>query len=900
MRIYCTFVNYNVFYSNDFMRNIIFFFISLFLFAGCDGVKENHFLTDKNYRDQVHEQFLKRKGMAASREKVLFGVLENDSLSLEQREALEFLYAYMPLCDLADYDGHFFLDQVDASFRARDYFPWGKTVPEDVFRHFVLVHRINNENLDISRMVFFEELKDRIKGMSMEEAVLEVNHWCHEKVTYKGTDARTSAPLALVRTSWGRCGEESTFTATALRAVGIPARQCYTPRWAHTDDNHAWVEVWVDGKWHYIGACEPEAELDVAWFTAPAKRAMMVHTNVFGLYNGPEEKNLEKPLYSKINLTSNYAEVRKLKVKVLDESGKSVEGADVRFKLYNYAQIYPIAETTTDKEGQASLLTGLGDLVVWASVGEKFGYEKAVSTNNLVEITLNKRMGDTYNENMELVPPVEQKIKEIAADKQAENARRFVYEDSVRNAYMASFMSQEQSDVLAKELNLAKDLVWKYIQSAQGNWKEISCFIRQESQNPYLFPFLASLSEKDLRDTPSQYLRDFLNKRTVTGLNETIAKDKDFAARYVLSPRIGLELIRPWNSYLNAQFADGNTKSLTALGVMNWIKNNISLNEDENYYNCAITPIGVYELKVSDRYSRDLFFVALCRKEGIPARLEPATGKPQYYENGVWTDAVFEAEKPALVEKTSVTFTNNPSNLVKSQYEVHYTLAKFEGGDFVPLDYWDDPALKKYPATLSVDTGYYRLMIGSRANDGSVTTSTSYFNLKTNQRKTLDLKLPEVQGKIRIMGIVDMNTIVQLTDRTKKSLKELSNGKGLMLCFVDPDKEPSKHVLQDLPALQAEFENWGGGIVLMTPEDKLSVAFDPSTFKRLPKQTIWTVDLNRTLLKTVSTTLQLNFQNNFPLTLLLSNNGGILYFSEGYRIGIGENIMKTIQMQNQQ
>ena len=32
------------------------------------------------------------------------------------------------------------------------------------------------------------------------------------------------------------------------------SRQVYTPRWAHTDDNHAWVEAWVNGKWYFLGA----------------------------------------------------------------------------------------------------------------------------------------------------------------------------------------------------------------------------------------------------------------------------------------------------------------------------------------------------------------------------------------------------------------------------------------------------------------------------------------------------------------------------------------------------------------------------------------------------------------------------------------------------------------------
>ncbi|MCK7482840.1 MAG: hypothetical protein M0C28_41260 [Candidatus Moduliflexus flocculans] len=33
--------------------------------------------------------------------------------------------------------------------------------------------------------------------MTMKEAVLEVNHWCHEKVTYRGTDGQVPhSPLA--------------------------------------------------------------------------------------------------------------------------------------------------------------------------------------------------------------------------------------------------------------------------------------------------------------------------------------------------------------------------------------------------------------------------------------------------------------------------------------------------------------------------------------------------------------------------------------------------------------------------------------------------------------------------------------------------------------------------------
>ena len=177
-------------------------------------------------------------------------------------EYLDFLYASMPVSDSIDYSRDFWMQNVEASMQARREMPWGQSVPEREFRHFVLPVRVNNENLDSARVVFYRELAPRIKNMSMEEAALEVNHWLHEKATYAPSDARTSSPLATVKTTLGRCGEESTLGVAAFRSVGIPARQVYTPRWAHTDDNHAWVEVWIDGKWHFLGACEPEPLID--------------------------------------------------------------------------------------------------------------------------------------------------------------------------------------------------------------------------------------------------------------------------------------------------------------------------------------------------------------------------------------------------------------------------------------------------------------------------------------------------------------------------------------------------------------------------------------------------------------------------------------------------------------
>ena len=148
----------------------------------------------------------------------------------QEKEAMDFLYAYMPMGDAYDFTEELFLSNVKTALKTKTEMSWGKQIPEELFLHFVLPVRINNEDLDTSREQFFQELKPRLEGLSMEQAILEVNHWCHEKATYVPADGRTSSPSAVVKAAHGRCGEESTFAVAALRAVGIPARQIYTPR----------------------------------------------------------------------------------------------------------------------------------------------------------------------------------------------------------------------------------------------------------------------------------------------------------------------------------------------------------------------------------------------------------------------------------------------------------------------------------------------------------------------------------------------------------------------------------------------------------------------------------------------------------------------------------------------
>ncbi len=112
---------------------------------------------------------------------------------------------------------------------------------------------------------------------------------------------------------------------------------------------------------------------------------------------------------------------------------------------------------------------------------------------------------------------------------------------------------------------------------------------------------------------------------------------------YVLNPRVANEIISPWRSYFRNSLPSELVHDAPAnpLLIAQYLEKNIRLADDENYYRTPLTPIGVNELKVSDSFSRDICFVAICRSLDIPSRLEPGSNVPQYFLNNVWNDLIF-------------------------------------------------------------------------------------------------------------------------------------------------------------------------------------------------------------------------------------------------------------------
>lgn len=865
-----------------------------------------HFITDPAERRAVKADLETRISQTPGSECFDYKSLQVTDI---EREALDFLYAYMPLADIADHSPGFFLNNIRLSFKAREMMPWGRTIPEREFRHFVLPVRVNNEDLDSARQVFFNELAPRVQHLSMRDAVLEVNHWCHEKVVYQPADPRTSSPLATLRTAFGRCGEESTFTVAALRSVGIPARQVYTPRWAHTDNNHAWVEAWVDGQWMFLGACEPEPVLNLGWFNAPASRSMLMHTKVFGRYNGPEEVMHRNSRFTEINVIDNYAPAERLDVTVVGTDNNPVGNATVQFRLYNYAELYTIATKQTDAAGHTYISAGLGDLVVWASKNGRYGFQKvSFGKDKRVTIALDRKTADTYSVDLDITPPAEgANMPDVTDQQRAENQRRLAEEDSIRNIYTSTFYSPaaaldfcRQYGYNTTELAPAAD----FITASRGNHRTITDFLSlmsQQGRQQLAFDLLSTLLPKDLRDVTLPVLLDNI-KETPAGI------DPEIYLSYVRCPRVQFELLTPYKAFFANSIDPDSAAAYQAdpQRLVAFVGNNIAVDNECNLGGAPISPAGVWRTRTADSRSRNIFFVAMARSLDIPARIDPVTGKVQVVSGTTPVDIDFESTARTTAPTGTLRAAYTPTKTLDNpKYYNHFTISRIlPDGTLSLLSYDEGDAGMEQGASWSnllkdgtpLDTGSYLILTGSRLANGGVLANARTVVIREGETTDIELVIRHSTSDVEVIGEFNSESLFRpIGGNTPKSVLATTGRGYYVVAVLGVNQEPTNHALRDIAAVASQFEKWGRQMVLLFPSEEEYAKFDPADFgSPLPENITYGIDIDHTIQSQITQAMKLRTQNPLPIFIVADTFNRIVFCSQGYTINLGEQLMNTI------
>lgn len=805
--------------------------------------------------------------------------LERAAGILPQREswALRFLFAYAPLCDLIEYPVDLFLDYARHGVFLYETVPACREMDEGLFLDNVLFHRVNNEELVPCRRFFHHQLAERVAGKSGVEAALAVNYWCCEEACYQTTDERTVSPMAVFRSARGRCGEESTFAVHALRSVGIPARQVYVPRWAHCDDNHAWVEVYCDGKWQFLGACEPEEALNRGWFVGAASRAMMVQSRFFGAHAQGEENIGPFGCAALLNQLPRYADTKWLRVQVSDSRGAPIPGARVDFELLNYAQLTPIATVYTGEDGAAALNTGKGSLHLHVvHGGRSVGAVSGPDDINCTVVLDEASAVDGQWRELIFLPPAEQLGREAPLT----SAQKRTGKDklSAANAKREQKVAAFAEETLLEELASPSEnpaAFGELLRKSCGNLPQLQQFLQDSATQGEFFrkeAMLRALPPKDLADCTADVL---LAALTAMGQYEKDYSPKIFAA-YLLNPRIAIERLTAYHEPLQRLLSGEQQAAFRQSPATIWqyIQAHVREEPAQDYPTLITTPVACITSGIGSELSQKVLFVAICRTLGIPARIEKQTGGLEYYSGGDFHAVAAGKECRAVLRleegETKWNYRRNWSLAKQTQERTYQTLLLEDTGWS-----WGELILPLAP-------GRYRIITANRLPSGEIRAKEITLALEDGEEKRISMELQPV-------AVADL---VQRVSLDGLALPGELSGVGLRL-WLAVGEEPTEHILNELLERGAEFAPLQSRMLLvLAQEDDLENATLQRVRQALP-QTGVCIDSGRELGAPLARRMYLD-PDTLPLILVNDGEGCGAYGVCGYNVSTADMLLKIL------
>ena len=815
----------------------------------------------------------------------ILGTLPND-----EAVCLKYYYASMPISDITNNKPEFYLKFIRQALKVRKENMFNEEIPEEIFLNFVLPFNISSEDTDYSRDYFYNELYPRVKGLTAEEAILATNYWCFEKFIYGPISYRRASMLTLTKYVNGLCGESALYNAAALRSIGIPARSTGTPSWAHCNDNHAWTEAYANGKWHYMGGCDPEPALNKNWLSGTASKGVIIETKLFGSVIAEDDEVVGSPFYGKaLNLSKQYIQnTTKLTVELLN----APENVKLFVMIANFGMFTAISIEKPNEKGIFSLTLGQGSFFLHITDEKKFinHYINCANENN---VTLDFNNAVTFasgNLSLRMKPPTTT-YKEpdygITPEIQAEHERKVENCHNVRKAYQATFASEEEGKKLAETYGLSDENAFKNFTMARGNLDEIKKFFEME---------IPSLSGEIIPNSFKGELLEILQEHGGMGIVDATVEtlkdhlvytypyrdkfDREIFQKYLLAPRVMYGRVTPYKEFIT-NFFDQKTKEKfinDPISIWQWIKENISLYDDKQKKEVSTAyHTALLEYKFGTEPSLLKLFVAICRTLGIPAKMYPHLEhvNVEFYSNGKFVLLDFDPkpEKPSEAFY-KLTIKELGGTGINPYYE-NFSLSVLERGNYSPkFGPWiEGPKFSgdgTAELTIEIPKNHYRIMIGRRQESGAFSVNVYYFELTGDKEIEIEIP-PEDEVKAEPKDIPAFT----FGDKT------IEFAKNTLVAFIKPKAEPTEHLLRELLENQAAYKEKDVKIILVTETSNESLEKVADAYKEAV--TVITVKDDLFGMHLAEATGLAGI--NLPIMVMMGEENKAVYYVRGYLVG---------------
>ena len=429
--------------------------------------------------------------------------------------------------------------------------------------------------------------------------------------------------------------------------------------------------------------------------------------------------------------------------------------------------------------------------------------------------------------------------------------------------------------------------------ASRGNHDQIEKFLSdaaKEGKGSRALDMLESIAEKDLRDTPKYVLDDHLYNTP---------DDADVAK--VLCPRVETELLTPYRQYLAkfvpASLAD--TIRRNPADFVHWCRENLSMHDEMSLRYVQLTPRRVWDTRLADKVSREIFFVAMCRTFGVPAWRDGVTAAVKYEKDGLVYDVDFDAAEQAVAPqgKLQLRFEQIPL-LDDPKYKTHFTISKYVDGTFQLLNFGGSWA-SLFREPRAMDCGYYMITSGSRMSGGNVCADMAFFTIEEGKTTVADLVIRDDAGQIRVIGSFDsegkymkMPAPGQTGDPVQTSVLATTGRGYFAVALVDYGTEPTNHAFMDISAVASELEAWGRPLLVIFASEEDYRKFRADHFN-LPSTVSYGIDADGSMRKNIAREMKLGGGGSLPLIVMADTFNRVVFFSQGYSIGLGERLVKT-------
>ncbi|MCF7920326.1 MAG: transglutaminase-like domain-containing protein [Candidatus Cloacimonetes bacterium] len=823
----------------------------------------------------------------------LLNLLENtapDTLTY-----LEFLLDNCSASDLAVLDADYLLDNVRYALKARE-LPYTRDYDDDIFRHFVLPHRMSQEPLEDWRPLYYKTLKPLVENCEdIAEAAILVNIWCLEEMSYKPTHGRDQSAFTSSKRGYGRCEEMMIIYMCAARAVGIPVRSCSAPYWNFTDSNHAWIEVWTPSGWKYLG--EPASQLSKTWFTGTTQRATLITAKAFGNYRHPNAIIYEDSVTT-LSSIEYYTDSFLCNIHVMDETGAPVPKAIVMPYAVSFGGIWPLTEMKTDADGNCRIplgkcstliIAGKDSLVAWQMLtnldGEERDLKLILSDNREISGDFNFLFplpGSNPRDNEEPVflPETFDLLRENADLKRKNRLNNQKFTADFARYYDLINSADEQNDVYFEQ---RKEFLDKADQLAANADDFLHVLAKTDDSGKWILgEMITTWDIKDLCEIPdSLALEDIVD---IYGENRE---------RFAASDSLFSEgcIARTWNSaspvqngwqkefYQQISPLLTDSAQSTVAALTEWVKDNTEIEDDFvwTYYSGALNPLEILNLHYVPAFYRTKVINSALKLAGIPVRWE---GQLEFHNGSEWTAVNISTEQEQESELRNFTlriFVDDQE--VKADPYANFLVSAL-GEDGYLYNTWfdgDNDSLAFQGKYRLAENENIHIEAAIRNGNGDAAVAIRPLT-SDDQEIIINLKTPKEFLDISTSWDADV-----LADITAFIDSEPFEGKKIVMVLAEKDSEPQVHSTRFLAEKLEKYSELHA---------RLYIYSEKRSIKDLEADT----RLQNAIIKKGKPILESALSaENYPAIFVFNENNELLFSAVGYNMGIADLIQKKLK-----